>query len=113
MGYEELSPNLQAYDRALLGGTPSEVPELMATRNPIVHVDEVTAPVMFVIGEHDSRCPYRQAMAYVDRLRERDHPIEVYTFATGHGSYDISEDVRQQRAILDFLKANVPGLNDV
>lgn len=113
MGYAELSPNLQAYDRALLGGTPSEVPELMATRNPIVHADNVTAPVMFVIGEHDSRCPYRQAMAYVDRLRERGHPTEVYTFATGHGSYDISEDVRQQRAILDFLKANVPGLHDV
>jgi dipeptidyl aminopeptidase/acylaminoacyl peptidase len=61
-GYEDLSPLLQAYDRALLGGAPSEVPELMADRSPINFVDNVTAPVLFLIGKNDSRCPYRQAM---------------------------------------------------
>ena len=40
--------------------------------NPINFVDEVRAPVLFLIGEHDSR-PYRQAMAYVDRLAARGH----------------------------------------
>ena len=109
-GYEELSPTLQAYDRALLGGEPKDVPELMATRSPIAHVDAVRAPVIFIIGEHDSRCPYRQAMDYVDRLRSRGAPLEVVTFATGHGSFDMDEEVRQQRAILDFLGRHVPGL---
>ena len=34
-GYEELSPLLQAYDRALLGGAePKDVPELMRTETP-------------------------------------------------------------------------------
>ena len=28
--------------------------------------------------------------------RRRDHPHEVYRFATGHGSFDTDEDVRQQ-----------------
>jgi dipeptidyl aminopeptidase/acylaminoacyl peptidase len=112
-GYEELSPTLQAYDRALLGGAPAEVPELMATRSPIVHADAVRAPVIFIIGEHDTRCPYRQAMDYVERIAAREVPHEVVTFATGHGSFDIDEEVRQQRRILDFLKRHVPGLNDV
>jgi len=70
----------------------------------------VKAPVLFVIGENDSRCPYRQAMAYVDRLAARGAPHEVYVFGTGHGSNDVDEEVRQQRTILDFLARNVPGI---
>jgi dipeptidyl aminopeptidase/acylaminoacyl peptidase len=110
MSYDDMAPILQAYDRALLGGTPAEVPELMADRNPINHVDDVSVPVLFLIGENDSRCPYRQAMAYVERLAARGQPHEVYVFGTGHGSNDIDEKVRQQRIILDFLAANVPGI---
>ena len=41
-GYEELSPLLQEYDRALLGGkTPKELPDLMRDRNPINFADDV------------------------------------------------------------------------
>jgi dipeptidyl aminopeptidase/acylaminoacyl peptidase len=110
-GYEELSPLLQEYDRALLGGkTPSEVPELMRDRNPINFADDVTAPVLFVIGRNDSRCPYRQAMAYVDRLAAREHPHEVYVFETGHGSFDVEERIRQVGVALSFLARNVPGV---
>jgi pimeloyl-ACP methyl ester carboxylesterase len=109
MGYEDLSPLLQAYDRALLGGAPADKPELMADRSPINHADNVRVPVLFVIGENDSRCPYRQAMAYVDRLAARGHPHEVYVFGTGHGSNDVDEEVRQQQVVLDFLAKHVPA----
>ena len=111
LSYEDMSPLLQAYDRALLGGRPDEVPELMADRNPIRSADAVEAPVLFLIGEHDSRCPYRQAMAYVDRLSARGHPHEVYLFGTGHGSFDVAEEIRQQRAILAVLERHVPGVH--
>jgi dipeptidyl aminopeptidase/acylaminoacyl peptidase len=110
LSYEDMSPLLQAYDRALLGGRPDEVPELMAERNPINSADDVEAPVLFLIGEHDSRCPLRQAMAYVDRLAARGHPHELYLFSTGHGSHDIDEEISQQRVILDFLAEHVPGV---
>jgi pimeloyl-ACP methyl ester carboxylesterase len=110
LSYEDLSPELQAYDRALLGGTPDEVPDLMRDRNPIYFADQVRAPMIFLIGENDSRCPLRQAMAFVDKLRERNHPHEVILFGTGHGSYDLDEEVRQIRAILTFLERHVPGV---
>jgi dipeptidyl aminopeptidase/acylaminoacyl peptidase len=110
-GYEELSPLLQEYDRALLGGkTPKELPELMRDRNPINFADEVVAPVLVVIGRNDSRCPYAQAMAYVDKLAAREHPHEVYVFETGHGSFDVDERLRQVRTILGFLARHVPGV---
>jgi dipeptidyl aminopeptidase/acylaminoacyl peptidase len=109
-GYEELSPLLQAYDRALLGGAPSEVPELMRDRNPINFVDNVRAPVLFLIGKNDSRCPYGQAMLYVERLAARGQPHETYVFPTGHSTFDTDERVRQVRMALGFLRENVPGI---
>jgi dipeptidyl aminopeptidase/acylaminoacyl peptidase len=110
-GYEELSPLLQAYDRALLGGhEPKDLPDLMRDRNAINFADDVRAPVLVLIGRNDSRCPYRQAMRYVDKLAARDHPHEVYVFETGHGSFDVDERVRQVQTILDFLARHVPGV---
>jgi dipeptidyl aminopeptidase/acylaminoacyl peptidase len=107
-GYEDLSPTLQAYDRALLGGAPKDVPDLMRDRSPINFADNVRAPVLFIIGRNDSRCPYRQAMLYVEKLAARHHPHELYVFPTGHSSFDVNERVRQVRTILDFLSRNVP-----
>jgi dipeptidyl aminopeptidase/acylaminoacyl peptidase len=107
-GYEDLSPTLQAYDRALLGGEPNDVPDLMRDRSPINFADNVRAPVLFLIGRNDSRCPYRQAMLYVEKLAARNHPHEVYIFSAGHSSFDVNERVRQLRRILDFLARHVP-----
>ena len=108
--YEQEAPTLQAMDRALFGGSPDEKPDLYRRANPITYVDAVTAPVMFVIGEHDSRCPPAQAFAYVDRVAAAGTPHEVYRYATGHGSNDVDEEVRQLGAVLDFLRRRVPGL---
>jgi dipeptidyl aminopeptidase/acylaminoacyl peptidase len=82
----------------------------MRDRNPINFADAVRAPVFFTIGKNDSRCPYRQAMLYVEKLAARGHPHEVYVFPTGHAPFDVEEKVRQIRRILDFLERHVPGL---
>jgi dienelactone hydrolase len=110
LGYEHLSPELQAYDRALLGGTPAEVPELMAERSPISYVDNVKAPILFLAGKADTRCPIGQVMAYVDRLAERNHPHELYLFPTGHAPFQIVERIHQTATVLEFLARNVPGI---
>ncbi|HJX07356.1 MAG TPA: alpha/beta fold hydrolase [Actinomycetota bacterium] len=111
--YAEEAPALQAMDRALFGGTPDDKPDLYERASPITYADAVVAPVLFVIGENDSRCPLGQALAYVDQLAGRDAPHEVYRFSTGHGSAVVDEDVRQIRAILAFLHRTVPGLQPV
>jgi dipeptidyl aminopeptidase/acylaminoacyl peptidase len=109
-GYEDLSPMLQAYDRALLGGAPSEVPQLMAERSPISYVDRVRAPILFLAGEHDSRCPIRQVLLYTDRLAARGHDHELYLFPTGHAPFQIDERIKQTGVVLDFLSRRVPGI---
>jgi dipeptidyl aminopeptidase/acylaminoacyl peptidase len=108
--FADESPLLQAYDRALLGGEPADVPELMKERSPIEYVDRVTAPLLITAGENDSRCPLPQILNYVERLKTRNHPHELYLVATGHSSFDIDERIRQLGVVLDFLARTVPGV---
>jgi dipeptidyl aminopeptidase/acylaminoacyl peptidase len=107
--YEDEAPMLQALDRALFGGSPADVPELYQKRNPITYVDAVAAPLLILAGENDSRCPIRQVWNYVGRLRDRGIEPVVYTYSTGHASFDIEERVRQTAIVLDHLAATVPG----
>jgi acetyl esterase/lipase len=108
--FEDEAPILQALDRALFGGSPDEVPDLYRERNPIEYVDAVAAPLLILAGENDSRCPIRQIWNYVGRLRDRGVEPTVYTYTTGHSSFDIDERVRQNAIVLDHLAATVPGI---
>jgi dipeptidyl aminopeptidase/acylaminoacyl peptidase len=108
--YEDESPILQALDRALFGGSPETAPDLYLERNPITYVDEVRAPLLILAGENDSRCPIRQVWNYVGRLRARGIEPEVYTYSTGHASYDVEERIHQTAIVLDFLARTVPGI---
>ncbi len=107
--YEDEAPMLQALDRALFGGSPAEVPDLFLERNPLTYVDAVAAPLLILAGLNDSRCPIRQVWNYVGRLRARGVEPQVYTYATGHASFDVDERIRQTAIVLDFLAATVPG----
>jgi acetyl esterase/lipase len=111
--YDEEAPSLRASDRALMGGTPETRPEAYRRSSPLTYADHVSAPVLLVVGENDSRCPLGQALAYADRLEELGKPHEVYRYTTGHGTLDTDEDVHQQRVVLDFLSRVVPGLREI
>ena len=75
--HEDCSPPQQAYDLAIMGGGPDELPELYAERSPITYVDAVTAPVLLIAGEHDSACPIRQVRHYAETLQARGGTVEA------------------------------------
>ena len=106
--YADESAPLQAMDRTLFGGSPEEVPDLYRERSPLTYVDRVTAPLLIVAGDNDSRCPIRQVLSYVDALEARGHPFELYRFDAGHGSMVVEERIRQTRRILEFSLSRVP-----
>jgi acetyl esterase/lipase len=98
---DEMEP-LQAFDRALFGGTPAEIPERYVERSPITYVDRVRAPLLIVAGRNDPRCPIRQIENYLGRLRSLDLPHEFYEFQAGHSSLVVDEQIRQMEAQIDF-----------
>jgi len=107
--FEDEMEGLKAFDRALFGGTPAEVPEKYADSSPITYVDAVTAPVLILAGENDPRCPIRQIDNYIAVLESRGMPYEVYRYDAGHGSYVDDERVRQIRAELSFAERHRPA----
>ncbi|MEU7225068.1 S9 family peptidase [Streptomyces chrestomyceticus] len=102
--YHDEMEALKAMDRTLLGGTPEEVPERFEASSPLTYVDAVRAPVYISAGVNDPRCPIRQVENYVDRLKERGHPHEVYRYDAGHGSLVVEERIKQVRLELDFTR---------
>src|SRR5699024_7907734 len=76
--YEDEMEQLRSFDRALFGGSPSEVPEVYRDCSPITYVDSVRVPVLVVAGDNDPRCPIRQIENYLDRLAAREVHHEFY-----------------------------------
>jgi dienelactone hydrolase len=105
--YEDEMEGLRAYDRALFGGSPADVPEVYRRSSPLTYVDDVAAPVLVVAGANDPRCPIRQIDNYLAALVERGKAHEVYRFDAGHGSLVIEETIRQVETALDFALRHV------
>jgi dipeptidyl aminopeptidase/acylaminoacyl peptidase len=101
--YEDEMEGLKAFDRALFGGSPTDVPERYADSSPLTYVEAVRAPLLVLAGENDPRCPIRQVDNYLARLTQLGRPAEVYRFDAGHGSMVDDERVAQLRIELDFL----------
>jgi dipeptidyl aminopeptidase/acylaminoacyl peptidase len=106
--YEDEMDGLKAFDRALFGGSPTEVPEKYRDASPMTYVDAVRAPVLVLAGENDPRCPIRQIDNYLAALAERGVPHEVYRYDAGHGSLVDDERVRQVSAELSFAERHLP-----
>jgi dipeptidyl aminopeptidase/acylaminoacyl peptidase len=100
---DEMEP-LRAYDRALFGGTPDELPEVYRKSSPITYVEQVRAPVLVLAGENDPRCPIGQVDNYLGHFAERGARYEVYRYEAGHGSLVVAETLRQTAVEVHFAQ---------
>jgi dipeptidyl aminopeptidase/acylaminoacyl peptidase len=105
--YEDEMEGLRAFDRALFGGTPDEVPSRYEQSSPITYVDDVKAPLLVLAGANDPRCPIRQIDNYLARLTARNANFDVYRFDAGHGSLVVDERIRQTEAQLNFARSHL------
>nr|WP_296074675.1 prolyl oligopeptidase family serine peptidase [uncultured Actinoplanes sp.] len=105
--YEDETEALRAYDRSLMGGSPEEVPERYRASSPLTYVDSVAAPVLIIAGENDPRCPIRQIVNYVARLRDLGLPHDVYRYDAGHSSLVVEERIRHMEVTVDFAVKHV------
>lgn len=100
--YEDEAETLRQYQTALLGGTPSEIPERMAKSSPISYCQNVKAPLLVIQGANDTRCPRRQFEAYEEKMREYGKEITVHWFDAGHGARAIDQNIEHVGLMLDF-----------
>ena len=100
---DEMEP-FRAYDRALFGGSPQDVPDAYRDSSPLTYVDRVRVPVLVLAGENDPRCPIRQVDNYLDELAGRDATYAVYRYDAGHGSMVVAERLRQLACEIGFVR---------
>jgi len=100
--YEDQAETLRGYQRAMFGGTPQEKPAAHQKSSPITYAETISAPILVLQGENDTRCPARQMRVYEQRLKELGKFIEVRWFDAGHGSLDNEERIDMQAKMLRF-----------
>ncbi len=103
MTHEDCSPPQRAYDLAIMGGSPDELPSRYAERSPITYVDHVRAPVLIIAGENDSACPVRQVRHYVDRLTRAGGLVQAHIYPAGHHATSVDERLVHAELSLAFL----------
>jgi dipeptidyl aminopeptidase/acylaminoacyl peptidase len=97
------APELQAWDDAVYGGTPDQVPDRYARSDPMTYVDRVRAPILVIAVEADPRCPIEGVMPWVDALRARNHPIQLELYPEGHHTNSMEGQVHHMQLVLDFF----------
>jgi dipeptidyl aminopeptidase/acylaminoacyl peptidase len=100
------APELQAWDDAVYGGSPDDVPDAYRRSDPMTYVSSVKAPILVIAGENDPRCPLEGITPWVDAVRESGVPIEVELYPAGHHSNTTEAQIRHMGLILDFFARN-------
>ena len=84
--YETTRPDLKPYSEEMLGGSPSEVPEIYHERSPINHVQNIKGHLLIVQGLRDPNVTKANVVAVEKRLDEHKIQFEKLVFDDeGHG----------------------------
>jgi dienelactone hydrolase len=97
------APELQAWDDAVYGGSPEQVPDAYRRSDPMTYVAAVTAPVLVIAGENDPRCPLEGILPWVDAVRARGVDVDLQLYPEGHHANAVGERVHHMELILDFF----------
>lgn len=97
------APELQAWDEAVYGGSPTEVPDAYARSDPMTYVEAVRTPTLVIAGDHDPRCPIEGVTPWVEAVGARGVEVEVHRYPAGHHTNDAQDQVAHMRTILGFF----------
>jgi dipeptidyl aminopeptidase/acylaminoacyl peptidase len=100
--YDDAMEEVRALDRALFGGSPSEMPDRFRESSPITYVESVKVPVFVSVGDSDARCSRSQVESYVAELDRRGVPHELFVYSAGHQVCVVDEQIDVFRRSLSF-----------
>lgn len=103
VGLEALSHKFESrYLHQLLGGSPTEIPQVYHDRSPIHAADRIRAPVLFLQGDIDKVVPPSQSEQMYDEIRKRGGKTKYVLYkGEGHGFRDakhITDALAQEEA---------------
>ena len=105
-GHENSREDLQYWD-LLNMGDPKKYHDLWHERSPFFFLDQVQAPVQFICGENDMRCPPSESIAAHEKLLEHGIDSELLLYeGEGHGFLKLENVIDSELKRVAFM-ANV------
>ncbi|OGO80607.1 MAG: hypothetical protein A3K41_02415 [Chloroflexi bacterium RIFOXYD12_FULL_57_15] len=102
-GHENSREDLQYWD-ILNMGDPVEYHDLWRERSPFFFLDRVRAPVQFICGENDPRCPPSESVAAHNKLLELGIQSELLLYeGEGHGFLKLENVIDSEVKRVEFL----------
>lgn len=98
-------PAAQTYLLAELGKDPTQDQEFNQKISPIYHVEKIQTPLQVHQGANDIRVSKTQSDMLVEKMRERNIPVEYHIYADeGHGFKHFANSKKCYESMVDFLK---------
>jgi dipeptidyl aminopeptidase/acylaminoacyl peptidase len=102
-GHENSRPDLQHWDIENMGD-PHENFDLWRERSPYFFLDKIKAPVQFICGENDPRCPPSESESARDRLLDLGREVDFIMYEDeGHGFLKTKNIVSSELRLVAFL----------
>jgi dipeptidyl aminopeptidase/acylaminoacyl peptidase len=84
--YNATRPDLRSYSEEMMGGSPSDVPDIYRERSPIEYVENIRGKLLIVQGLQDPNVTPDNVQAVTEALHHHNIPYELLTFEDeGHG----------------------------
>jgi len=112
MTHEDCSPPQQAYDLAIMGGSPTDLPHVYVERSPSTYLPQVRTPVLLIAGEHDSACPIRQVRHYASVLEKTGRDVQLHVYDAGHHANSVDQKIQHAELELEFLSRHIQAPQD-
>lgn len=102
-GHDDAREDLQYWDIQNMGD-PVEYHDLWHARSPFFFLDRVRAPVQFICGENDPRCPPSESVAAHNKLLELGIQSELLLYeGEGHGFLKLENVIDSELKRVEFL----------
>ncbi len=102
--FENTEPWMAAISKAEYGD-PETQADLLKELSPVFKLGWLKAPVLVLHGRNDTNVPLGEATQLVDRLKERNVPVELIVFPDeGHGFRKLPNRIRADAALVGWFE---------
>jgi dipeptidyl aminopeptidase/acylaminoacyl peptidase len=109
---QSIPPYWEAERKALYAeiGDPTTQLEMLKEISPLFHADKITKPLLVLQGANDPRVIKVESDEIVDAIKKKKGIVEYVVFDNeGHGFTKKANEIKGNKAILDFLDKYLKG----
>ncbi|MCK5266192.1 MAG: prolyl oligopeptidase family serine peptidase, partial [Candidatus Thorarchaeota archaeon] len=106
--YETTRPDMRPYSEEMLGGSPTDVPDIYHERSPINYVQNIKGNLLIIQGQRDPNVTKANVAAVEKRLAEHKIKYEKLVFDDeGHGIIREQNVVVLLKRLAEFFESSL------